>query len=149
MYYTPKGASSRAFKDRYNYRPVLQERVNNLSNRDQMWLNIACKLAETSTERTQHGCVIVSGSSVYAMGVNTGRNQPGIVDNVNALSVHAEINALRKGRKSNLNGSTAYIARLNKHGEKRQSRPCPDCLAALKAAGCKRVVYTINGNEYL
>lgn len=127
---------------------MLQERVNNLSKRDQMWLNIASKLAETSQERTRHGCIIVSGGAVQSMGVNTYRNQPGIVDNVDCLSVHAEINALKRVKR-NLSGAVVYVSRINNKGESRQSRPCPACLKALKDAGCKRIVYTINGNQYI
>jgi tRNA(Arg) A34 adenosine deaminase TadA len=100
-----------------------------------------------SNERTRHGCIIVKSGAVQSRGNNTYRNQPGIIEDVNALSVHAEINALR-GR-NNLSGCVAYIARVNSHGEKRQSRPCPDCLAALKSAGIKRIVYTVSGEEYL
>ena len=127
---------------------MLQERVKDLSNRDQMWLQVATKLAETSTERTKHGCIIVLGGAVQAMGVNTYRNQPGIVAEVDCLSVHAEINALKRVKR-NLSGAVVYVSRVNNNGEPRQSRPCPACLKSLKDAGCKRVVYTINGNEYI
>jgi tRNA(Arg) A34 adenosine deaminase TadA len=100
-----------------------------------------------SNERTKHGCVIVKSGAVQSKGTNTYRNQPGIIEEIEALSVHAEINAIRRG--SNLRGAVAYIARVNNSGEKRQSRPCPDCLKALKDAGVKRIVYTVSGEEYL
>lgn len=100
-----------------------------------------------SNERTKHGCVIVKSGAVQGRGVNTYRNQPGIIEQTDALSVHAEINALK--RCANVNGAVLYVARVNNAGEPRQSRPCPDCLKALKVAGVKRVVYTINGDEYL
>lgn len=144
MYY-PKAA--RPFKERYNYDSVIDERVNNLSKRDQMWLNCAQRLAMESNERTKHGCIIVKSGAVQSKGVNTYRNQPGIIAEIEALSVHAEINAIKRG--SRLDGAVAYIARVNNHGEPRQSRPCPDCLKALKNVGVKRIVYTINGEEYL
>lgn len=100
-----------------------------------------------SNERTKHGCIIVKSGAVQSKGINTYRNQPGIIEEIEALSVHAEINALRRGNR--LAGAVAYVARVNNHGEARQSRPCPDCLKALKDAGIKRVVYTISGDEYL
>lgn len=100
-----------------------------------------------SRERTKHGCIIVNGGAVQSKGTNTYRNQPGIIQEIEALSDHAEINALKRG--SNLRGAVAYIARVNNHGEPRQSRPCPDCLQALKDAGIKRIVYTVSGEEYL
>jgi tRNA(Arg) A34 adenosine deaminase TadA len=146
-YRAPKGASVRDIKPKYKYAPILNERSSGLSRREQAWLNLACKLAETSQERTKHGCLIVAGGAPQAMGVNTKRNQPGIIEDIDALSVHAEINALR--RVKNLRNATAYIARVNNNGDKRQSRPCPDCLNSLKAAGVKKIIYTINGSEYL
>jgi tRNA(Arg) A34 adenosine deaminase TadA len=100
-----------------------------------------------SKERTRHGCIIVKSGAVQSKGVNTYRNQPGIIQEIEALSVHAEINALKRG--GNLNGAVLYVARVNNAGEPRQSRPCPSCLTAAKAAGIKRIVYTVNGNEYL
>ena len=109
-------------------------------------MNVACRLAMESQERTRHGCVIICGGAVQGKGVNTKRNQPGIVEEIDALSVHAEVNALRG---VNAKGAVAYIARVNNQGEKRQSRPCPECLTKLKAAGVKRIVYTVNGNEYI
>jgi dCMP deaminase len=112
-----------------------------------MWLNAACRVAMESQERTRHGCIIVKSGSVLSKGTNTYRNQPGVIEDVNALSVHAEINALR--RCGNVSGAVLYVARVNNKGEPRQSRPCPDCLKALKAAGGKRVIYTVNGEEYL
>lgn len=148
MYYTrPKGASTRAFKDRYTYDSIIDERVSNLSKRDRRWLNVACRIAMESNERTKHGCIIVKSGAVQSKGTNTYRNQPGIIEEIEALSVHAEINAIKRG--SDLRGAVAYISRVNNNGEPRQSRPCPDCLKALKEAGVKRIVYTISGEEYL
>lgn len=146
MYY-PKGVSPRGFKDRYNYTTDLQERVDNLSKRDQRWLAVASRIAMESRERTKHGCIIVQSGAVQGRGVNTYRNQPGIIEEIDALSVHAEINALK--RAGNVQGAVAYISRVNNNGEPRQSRPCPACLQALKDAGIKRICYTINGEEYL
>jgi tRNA(Arg) A34 adenosine deaminase TadA len=146
--YYPKGASpSRGFKDRYSYETDLDERVNNLSKRDKRWLAVASRIAMESRERTRHGCIIVNGGAVQSKGTNTYRNQPGIIEDTNALSVHAEINALK--RSGNVSGAVAYISRVNNLGEPRQSRPCPECLKALKDAGVKRIIYTVNGEEYL
>lgn len=118
-----------------------------MSKRDKRWLAVASRIAMESNERTKHGCIIVQSGAVQGRGVNTYRNQPGVVEEIDALSVHAEINALK--RCGNISGAVAYIARVNNHGEARQSRPCPDCLKALKSAGVKRIVYTISGEEYL
>jgi tRNA(Arg) A34 adenosine deaminase TadA len=125
----------------------LQERNTNLSNSERRWLERACRLAAQSKENNKHGCIIVKSGNVMGVGVNTKRNQPGIIEEIDCLSVHAEINALRNA--GNCSGGVAYIARVNSSGDKRQSKPCPSCLGALKLAGIKRVVYTIDGNEYI
>lgn len=144
MYY-PKGI--RPFKDRYEYDPVIDECVNELSKQDRMRLNGAIRLAMESGERTKHGCIIYQSGAVQGRGINTKRNQPGVIQEIEALSVHAEINAIR--RSGNLDGAVAYIARVNNRNEPRQSRPCPECLAKLKEAGVKRIVYTVSGSEYM
>jgi tRNA(Arg) A34 adenosine deaminase TadA len=146
--YYPKGVSApRAFKERYTYETDLDERVDDLSKRDRRWLAVASRIAMESNERTKHGCIIVRSGSVQGKGCNTYRNQPGIIEEIGALSVHAEINALRRSNRTD--GAVLYVARVNSQGEPRQSRPCPDCLAAAKVAGIKRIVYTVSGEEYL
>lgn len=126
---------------------MLPEKSGSLSRRDQAWLNYALRLAENSKERHRHACVIVRGGSIQARGINTNRNTPGFVDDVEALAIHAEVAALKSCHRTD--GAVAYVARINVRGEARQSRPCPRCMQALKDAGIKRVVYTINGSEYL
>lgn len=125
----------------------MDERCSNLSRRETSWLNRAVRLAQGSQQRHKHACIIVRGGSVQGYGVNVGRNTPGIIDNIDALAVHAEIRALRIC--SRTDGAVAYIARVNNNDEKRQSRPCPNCINALVLAGVKRVIYTINGSMYL
>jgi len=39
-------------------------------------------------------------------------------------------------------GSTIYVARINKEGEARISKPCPMCEAAMRHVGVRRVYYT-------
>jgi len=110
-------------------------------------LNVAKKLAETSEENMKHGCVIVLGGSVQAMGINKRTNDPFFHKNLHWLSEHAEAAALRRSNRTE--GAVAYIARVNKHGEERMSRPCPKCMEALKSAGIKKIVYTVDSSIYL
>jgi len=95
----------------------------------------------------RHGCVIVLGGSVQAMGVNKRTNDPFIHKSLNWLSEHAEGAALRRCKRTA--GAVAYIARINKNGEERMSRPCPKCMKALKDAGIKKIVYTVDSSLYL
>ncbi len=142
MYY-PRSS----FKLKYDYPEVIQERNSELSNREKAWLNRAMNLAKQSQQRHKHACLIVLGGAIQGYGVNSYRNTPGIVHELDALGVHAEAKALKVT--SRTEGAVCYIARVNEAGEPRQSRPCPDCMDALKAAGVKKIVYTVNGSEYL
>jgi len=126
---------------------VIDERSEGLTNTEKAWLNRAVKLAMKSKEKAKHGCLIVRGGSVQGFGVNVSRNIPGIVHEIEALGVHAEIRALKGCTRTD--DAVAYIARVNKHGQERQSRPCPACIDALKNAGIKRVIYTIDSSMYL
>lgn len=110
-------------------------------------MNRAVQLAKQSQQRHKHACLLVLGGAIQGYGVNTYRNQPGIIHDLDALGVHAEVKALKISTRTQ--GAVAYVARVNMFGEPRQSRPCPDCMNALKEAGIKRVVYTVNGSEYL
>jgi deoxycytidylate deaminase len=57
------------------------------------------------------------------------------------ISVHAEVDAL--SRCNDPRGATIYVARVNKRGEERMSRPCISCEKALLEAGVKKVIYTL------
>jgi deoxycytidylate deaminase len=91
----------------------------------------------------KHGAVIVRGGSVISVGINKNRNHPSIVSNEHIkihCSVHAEIDALRKVKSAK--GAIIYVARVNKKGQDRLSRPCARCSKAIEQAGIKKVVYT-------
>lgn len=46
-------------------------------------------------------------------------------------------------------GSSVYVARMRRdNGELAMSKPCPGCERILRHRGVKRVMYTINENEY-
>jgi len=91
----------------------------------------------------KHGAVIVKGGRVIGVGINKNRNHPTIVSSEHIkdhCSVHAEIDALRKVK--NVKGATIYVARINKRGEDRMSRPCNNCHNQIEKSGIRKVVYT-------
>jgi deoxycytidylate deaminase len=93
----------------------------------------------------KHGSVIVKGGRVISTGHNKDRNHPKIVSSEHIktdCSVHAEIDALKRAKDAN--GATVYIARINKRGEARDSRPCKRCYKALLTNGVKKIIYTIS-----
>lgn len=91
----------------------------------------------------KHGAVIVKGGRVISIGINKNRNHPTVVSAEHIkthCSIHAEIDALRKV--SNAKGATIYVARVNKKGQDRMSRPCDRCHDAISDAGIRKVIYT-------
>lgn len=91
----------------------------------------------------KHGAVIVKGGRVLATGINKERNHPMKVSSEHIkthCSVHAEIDALKKV--DDARGATIYVARVNRKGQERNSRPCSYCYEDLKSSGIKKIIYT-------
>jgi deoxycytidylate deaminase len=106
-------------------------------------LDLAVNVAQSSECRMKHGAVVVRGGSVISVGINKNRNHPTVVSSEHIkthCSVHAEIDALRKVK--NAKGATIYVARVNRKGQDRLSRPCDRCHDAIRDAGIRKVVYT-------
>lgn len=115
-----------------------------LSNKEKSFLNVARALAFQSKERRMHGAVVVKGGRVLGSGWNKGTNHPTVVSQHHIkthCSRHAEEEAIKNGG-SNLKGATIYVARINRDGIDRNSKPCQKCERLIKEAGIKRVIYT-------
>lgn len=114
-------------------------------------LDRAQSLAETSAcKQWKHGAVIIKGGRILGSGINSDRNDPNLVaDPKTQAAVHAEVAALRAAGSSDLRGATIFVARVNRKGEPRMSKPCINCQAALAARGVKKVVYTIDSSMEL
>lgn len=122
-----------------------------LSNSQRSFLNLAMRAAESSDCQQRHGAIVVRGGSVLAIGVNKWRNDitmAGLLHDQGRstdISIHAEIDAL--SRVSNPRGATIYVARVNRTGKARLSKPCINCAKALKKAGVSKIVYTLNTDD--
>lgn len=115
-----------------------------LSKKDKAYLSVARYFARKSIARNTHGAVVVKGGRVLGTGWNRDRNSPTIIDPDRIkqdCSYHAEEVAIREAG-SNLKGAVIYVARINKQGKDRDSKPCIKCSSLIKEAGIKRVVYT-------
>lgn len=120
-----------------------------LSSRERSWLAKAARLAELSTCNNKHGAIIFKGSRVLGVGVNRFKNHPAIVSRPSVeSSVHAEIAAI-KALGNEAKGATIAIARVNNKGEQMMSYPCDACWKAIKRAGIKRVLWSIEMKEEL
>lgn len=114
-----------------------------LSNSEKRHINRALTLANLGTMRQKHGAVIVSGGRVVSVGINTYRNDPRHAVPSDALSVHAELAAIKAlGIGADFRGMTMYVARINSAGKAMLSRPCTECWSRLTRLGFKEVIHT-------
>lgn len=115
-----------------------------LSNKDKAYISVARYFATKSKARNTHGAVVVKGGRVLGTGWNRDRNSPNIIDPERIkhdCSYHAEEVAIREAGQ-NLKGAVIYVARINKQGKDRDSKPCVKCSSLIEEAGIKRVIYT-------
>lgn len=116
-----------------------------LSKRDRARLSQASKVASVSDCKYKHGVVIVRGGRVLSIGTNSYRNYPmdfNVISKEDS-SVHAEEAALR-ALNGEAKGAIMFVARVNNMGIERMSRPCKRCMSQIRAAGIKRIVYTMD-----
>jgi deoxycytidylate deaminase len=74
------------------------------------------------------------------------RNDPLVLDELSisdGASYHAEYDAMRKLGFEVPSRATIYVARVNKQGVTRLSRPCDKCWKLLLKYEIKEVVYTV------
>lgn len=115
-----------------------------LSKKDKAYLSVARYFATKSTARNTHGAVVVKGGRVLGTGFNRNRNHPKIVSPEHIktdCSFHAEEIAIRESGE-NLKGAIIYVARVNRQGKDRDSKPCPRCISLIEEVGIKRIIYT-------
>lgn len=116
------------------------------SRSQQSFINFAMRIAENSECNQRHGAIVVRAGSVLSTGLNKWRTDMHtsrvLFDEGRRLdvSVHAEIDALSRAKHTK--GATIYIARVNRKGEPRYSKPCKNCAKAIKAAGISKIIYT-------
>jgi pyrimidine deaminase RibD-like protein len=116
-----------------------------LSKKDISFLNMARYFAEKSEENKKHGAIIVKSGSVVGTGFNRFKNHPHNIPTELIkvhCSRHAEEVAIREAG-SNARGAILYVARVNRQGRDRNSKPCHICSQLIKESGVKKVIYTV------
>lgn len=106
---------------------------------------MAAELSALSTCRHKHGAVLVNHGKVVGIGVNVLRNDPSRMSAEHIklyAGIHAEDAAIRAASAASARGGVLYVARTNKRGARRLSKPCNKCAGLIEAAGIKRAVYT-------
>ena len=116
--------------------------------KEQRALKIAAKVAEQSGYgRFRHGAVLVKGGSVLNGSANSDnhtsfgqrfRTRPG------RATHHAETSCVLGVNRAATTGATVYVARVNRQGEWRMSKPCSMCHAVMQERGVRKVFYTVD-----
>jgi len=113
-------------------------------------MSVAKYLASKSQARMKHGAIIVKGGRVIGTGFNKNRNNPLVVSENHIkshCSEHAEVNAI-KDASYNVRNAILYVARVSKNGMDRNSKPCSQCFDIISKLGIKKIIYTVENNEY-
>lgn len=86
----------------------------------------------------------------YRLGAVSIRTDGVIVaaSNVSVRNKCPEAHAERRVSKKSNNGSIVYVVRIGANDEFRMSRPCKECITAMKHRGIKKCYYTIDENEF-
>lgn len=116
-----------------------------LSKKDVSFLNMARYLAEKSEEKKKHGAIVVKSGRVVGSGYNKFKNHPDVIPEALIkfhCSRHAEEVAIKEAG-DNAKGAILYVARVNRQGIDRNSKPCNICASLIKRSGIKKVIYTM------
>lgn len=124
-----------------------------MRNKIHYYLGIANAVAQRSTcLRRQHGAVIVNNDEIIATGYNGAPRGTAHCAKCGRLnsehgegyegcrSVHAEMNAIISAARSEMIGSTMYLACIKNGEELTDIAPCDICMRLIKNAGIKEVI---------
>ena len=95
-----------------------------------------------------HFSFLIVNNNVLEIGVNRRADVPIHYGYEEYSNLHSEVDAYRKSRGLIGNDSfEIFNVRLNKSGELRNSKPCPNCAYLLNQLGCERFFYTTDSQE--
>ena len=117
------------------------------SKRTERYIDLATRVAlDSDYGKFRHGAVLVKGNSVRSVSSNKDRycefGTRFRKKNEGIATLHAELGTVLGLDRSVTQGAIIYVARINKEGTKRMSKPCNMCSAALRHVGVKKVFYT-------
>ncbi len=111
------------------------------------YIEYAKKIAKKSEcGKFRHGAILVKGNSVRNISCNKHRHcgfgARFRESDRGTATLHAELGAILGMNRTITVGATVYVARINKDGETRNSKPCAMCQSAMEYVGIRRVIYT-------
>jgi tRNA(Arg) A34 adenosine deaminase TadA len=118
-----------------------------VSKRERRYIEMAIDIASSSdNSKFRHGAILVKNGKPR----NSAHNEERYCAFGNRFrerdcghaTLHAELGCVLGIDRGITQGSTVFVARVNKQGEARMSKPCTMCQAALSHVGVKKVFYT-------
>jgi len=98
-------------------------------------------LGEPRLMRSKHVAFVLLRGKVIAIGRNKHTCDPH-----RRLSIHAEIDAIRKTNLKDAYKFSLLVVRIKKSGELAMSKPCTSCQKFLSQVGVTRIRYSMEGD---
>ena len=115
------------------------------------WVDVAYKEAQKGDHKQKMGAVIFNKSKFISCGHNyTCRSISSHLPKFRHwnTSLHAEVIAVINA-KTNLNGCSILVVRVNNQGELRFAKPCVKCMEYIKYVGIRKVYYSLSHYPYI
>jgi len=117
-----------------------------LSKKQKRGIELAKKLAKTSSAHYKHGAVLTSSGTIINMEVNSD-DYCRFSSRFNKTSLypasrHAEIAVCLNQPTSSTEGGVLFVVRVKKNGELGISKPCEVCQGAMEFLGIKKIFYS-------
>lgn len=113
------------------------------------WMDKAAQASANSNhDRVKIGAAVVRGNYLISTGWNQKKSHPmqaryNVHRNLECSNyIHAEIHALVRSGREDLEDATIYVYRSDKSGDEANCKPCAACTRAIYDAGITRVYYT-------
>jgi len=117
-----------------------------LTNLREDYVDKVIDLAKQAEGKSQHACLCLdSRGRIVSYATNSRKTHPlqaqyaRRTGKPQKVALHAEIAGLIRARDD---VETVIVARINKNGELRNSKPCPVCFLALEEAGVSEVWFS-------
>ena len=122
--------------------------LNNLSNKELYYYNIAIDIALESEQHYKLGCVIIKNGQIICRNCNDKRSR---INGKNFVCIHAEVNCIHnllkyEKNQRKLKKYIIFVVRLGKdelgNTILRNAKPCKYCTETIQKYGLKKIYYS-------
>jgi deoxycytidylate deaminase len=103
---------------------------------------IAEKISKRSDFKYKLGAVLLDKSRIISVGYNKNKSHTVARKYFCHGTIHAEIDAVLKSPRKNLEGTTIFVFRRDRNGAMALAKPCPQCAMVLQEYGVKFAVWS-------